>query len=167
MNCMGMVDATGMSLSVTCEAANGIIIASLTCTYDNGSRTEDCRKTLEKIPKDCIMNPSICLGDVNGTFTVDITSFSAGVHLLFVMAIAENGEMDTADMITFTVAPLSKYDLTSFLDYNVSMQLAGVRCRSSSSGGSITVRCESSNTLIMPSLCTLTGTDTTDSFPCE
>ena len=46
-------------------------------------------------------------GDEDGTFVIDLTSFSPGPHSLIVMATSDEGEMDTADTIRFSVpAPL-------------------------------------------------------------
>ena len=47
VNCMSVVDMGGTSLSISCVAENGVIV-SLTCSYDNGSRTEDCGKKLRR-----------------------------------------------------------------------------------------------------------------------
>lgn len=43
VNCISSVDDAGTSLSISCVAVSGVI-ASLTCSYDNGFRTEDCGK---------------------------------------------------------------------------------------------------------------------------
>ena len=94
------------SIIITCSAENGAI-ASLTCSYDSGSRIEDCRKLVQKGVT--IMHLKHYSGAVNGTFSVDGMSFTPGSHSLVVVATSDDGEMDTSDIITFTVAtPLRK-----------------------------------------------------------
>ena len=45
----------------------------------------------------------ICTGDENGTFVIDLNAFSPGSHSLLVEATSAEGEVDTADIIFFSV----------------------------------------------------------------
>ena len=44
-----------------------------------------------------------CIGDQNGTFVIDLASFSPGPHSLTVTATTDDGEEDAVDIINFFV----------------------------------------------------------------
>ena len=51
--------------------------------------------------------------DENGAFAVDLDAFSPGPHTLNVVATSEDGEVDSADTITFIVpGPLGEGSLS-------------------------------------------------------
>ena len=103
VRCNNTVDSVANEVSVVCVSSGGDI-DTLNCTFDNSSLAQDCRKSqAEGLEQLSLCNHSLFAVDVDGMFVIDLEDFSPGLHSLNVVGISEDGDVDSADIIFFTV----------------------------------------------------------------
>ena len=104
--CSSSVNGAESVLDVTCSS-NRLNTAFLNCSYDESSQTETCCKcTFYCTPLTWMFLP--VTGE--GSFQVDLKSFSPGEHSLRITATSEEEELDTAETILFVVLGNENYE---------------------------------------------------------
>ena len=98
VTCNNIENSLQSVLTVVCSSDTGLV-ADLSCSIDNAI-SQDCG-TFQYyfVNKD----ETLCPGDEEGFFTIDLTTIAPGSHTLNVTATSDNGEQATAGTLNFTV----------------------------------------------------------------